>query len=46
MFNVIIKKGIDNDVKHRKIFTVSKISAIFMFLHMANLILIKILPVY
>ena len=34
-------KSIDNDVKHRKIFTISKILAIFIFLNMANLLLIN-----
>ena len=33
---------IDNDVTHRKIFTISKISAIFIILNMANLLLIKL----
>ena len=33
---------IDNDVTHRKIFTISKILAIFIFLNMANLLLIKL----
>ena len=44
--NIIMKKGIDNDVKHQKIFTISNVLAIFMFYDMANLLLIKILPVY
>ena len=33
-------KSIDNDVTHQKIFTIIIILAIFMFLHMANLLLI------
>ena len=33
-------KSIDNDVTYQKIFTISKILAIFIFLNMANLLLI------
>ena len=36
-------KGIDNDVIHRKIFTTSKILVFFIFLNMANLLLINTL---
>ena len=31
-----------NDVAHRKIFTISKILAIFVFLNIANLLLIDV----
>ena len=33
-------KSIDNDVTYQKIFIISKILAIFIFLNMANLLLI------
>ena len=33
-------KSIDNDVTYQKIFTISNILAIFIFLNMANLLLI------
>ena len=40
--SILFTKSIeDNDVTHRKIFTISKILAIFIFLNMANLLLIN-----
>ena len=49
MCNIIINtfyindvKSIDNDVTHRKIFTIINILAIFIFLNTANLLLINI----
>ena len=36
-------KGIDKDVKHRKIFTMNNILAVFIFLNMTNLLLLLLL---
>ena len=48
MCNIIINtfyindvKSIDNDVTHRKIFTIINILAIFIFSNMANLLLMR-----
>ena len=39
IYNIIFNM-LHNDVAHRKIFTISKILAIFVFLNIANLLLI------
>ena len=38
-------KSIDNDITHRKIFTIIDILAVFIFLNMANLLLITVMIV-
>ena len=38
---MIYVESIDNDVTYRKIFTIINILTIFIFLNMANLLLIK-----